>query len=846
MLSGHGEVDQLNNSPNLLITKHLQGREREWAEIINKPEPLNLLDLPVDVLQAIIREVTHTNDLTSLALTHSALHALVIPHIYSRFDIVWPDAAPTSDSRDGVDALTYGLATLVMAQDVFGEKPLATQLGVCQTCGARNFCQHRASAPRPRKIRRGNYFAQYTRKFSIGNGPEDWVKEYLITKEAGKMLGTLVACAVARMIQLESFFWDLPTGLVRDVWLALASLGDRDDGQECRLKRVWVRWHDNQDTWIPPSLAVGPSIPAPQPSNVPRLISHDLSSSSSFQIPPYPTVQFPTLSVLPALESVSVLDIDELSYVEELAVLVERSLSKLRELRVGLAHHAQGLPWTKPKEDRNLLPTGSMPTGEQRKGGLLGILASRFCSAFSDAPLEAKQPNNTFLSSGYDRSKPQTAREEDDGDVNFDQNDMNQLGNLLSLQHLEDEDPPSRFDHDNVFNHESPTAFSSSALPKRNPDLFNGSCECMPHPKLMLQTLELERVSLSTQVMSHAFDWSHLTALTLLGCRNHEALWKSLRKQFTPFSRARASSISKQSTPVGNSTLFGRSSLSKLNQPTQDPDYKLRITRLHTDTVSPALLTFIKESLAPDTLEYLFLQQSPMYKSSVTIDQIYRHAVRRHRTSLRKLLIDPHARNVDESPVSNRTKWTVNRELITCLTSNRMQLRELSIGCNYCDWHYLLQRLSTAQRLRSLHITYIANYTHGRLDTKEAALQVLDILALKPELELSYLGIQGQCFEIVEYQDDGKVPAAFLSHGYGDNAVQPPTSDEDDSDDHEDEELQIHDNESDDLDLATDHEDLYETDDETHQSGPKSALRLREILFYDDKVTIFNARHGKL
>ena len=52
-------------------------------------------------------------------------------------------------------------------------------------------------------------FSQYTRKFSLGNGPSDWVQEYLITKEGGKMLGTLVALTVARMPNLETFIWDV-------------------------------------------------------------------------------------------------------------------------------------------------------------------------------------------------------------------------------------------------------------------------------------------------------------------------------------------------------------------------------------------------------------------------------------------------------------------------------------------------------------------------------------------------------------------------------------------------------------------------------------------------------------
>src|SRR3954470_23939429 len=86
-------------------------------------------------------QVTHTNDLTALALTHSALHNLAIPHIYSRFDIVWPDAHATADPRTGVDALTYGLATLCMG-DVFmaHEK----QSFKCTNCGASNTasCSH--------------------------------------------------------------------------------------------------------------------------------------------------------------------------------------------------------------------------------------------------------------------------------------------------------------------------------------------------------------------------------------------------------------------------------------------------------------------------------------------------------------------------------------------------------------------------------------------------------------------------------------------------------------------------------------------------------------------------------
>ncbi|KAK5248181.1 hypothetical protein LTR16_006547, partial [Cryomyces antarcticus] len=116
-----GETTPL--SPKTIMSRLLKGKDKEWAAVVEKKRPLQLLDLPVDVLKEIIKEVTHTNDLTSLALCHSALHNLTIEHIYSRFDIVWPDSTNHAEPRAGVDALTYGLATLVMAEEIFGEAP---------------------------------------------------------------------------------------------------------------------------------------------------------------------------------------------------------------------------------------------------------------------------------------------------------------------------------------------------------------------------------------------------------------------------------------------------------------------------------------------------------------------------------------------------------------------------------------------------------------------------------------------------------------------------------------------------------------------------------------------------
>jgi hypothetical protein len=111
-------------SPRLRSSRVWKGKGKETLTVEREPKkPKSLLDLPLDILKEIVREVTHTNDLTSLALCHSALHQLTVPHIYSRFDIVWPDSSTHAEPRSGVDALTYGLSTLVMAEEVFGEAP---------------------------------------------------------------------------------------------------------------------------------------------------------------------------------------------------------------------------------------------------------------------------------------------------------------------------------------------------------------------------------------------------------------------------------------------------------------------------------------------------------------------------------------------------------------------------------------------------------------------------------------------------------------------------------------------------------------------------------------------------
>ena len=662
-----------------------------------------------------------------------------------------------------MDALTYGLATLVMAGDVFGEgqsyKHYPHHVHRCGQCGRLDQCPHPAMAKstHSHKIRRGNNFAQYTKKFSLGNGPADWVQDYLITKEGGKMLGTLVALAIGRMRNLETFVWDMPTGVLRDVWLALASLADRDDGHACRLERVWVRWHDNSE-----SISVPGNPTLITPSSPSALANSGLSPASLFQIPAYPRVEFPTFSILPPLKSLSVLDIDELPYVQELSILIERSVSRLRELRIGLARHAMFDSWASLPEDKIHDDAPVSESAPSSPWGLMGFLFATLEKPINGGSEESQAQQDSQDSPYQARHNESEAMKRDGmGEV------TTELPPTASSSATPDRTSPAagsanKVDIPAIVTFDAPIdelAESLNSKASLNAPLKDDRPLPILIPpkaprKLDLETLELERVSISVRALSRSINWSALTSLTILGCPHHDQLWKALRRRFSP-----------RHTP-------GSSSSSPLKSPSKSPhtpctpkvhfapqDYQLNLRRLHTDCVSLPLISFLKETLAPDALEWLFLQYDSALSSTVSIDQIYRGPLRRHRESLTKVLINSGEVNGSTEAgtggsVSMRSRrWTLNREVLDFILGGQMSsIRELSVSLDYRDWHFFLQRLPFIPHLRSLHIPFIFEHPHGRnLDSKELALQIVDVVALRPELELCFLGVQSKCFEVVSY-----------------------------------------------------------------------------------------------
>ncbi|KAE8348524.1 hypothetical protein BDV28DRAFT_88207 [Aspergillus coremiiformis] len=808
--------------------------------------PLQLLDLPMDILQVIIKEVTHTNDLTSLALTCSSLHSLAIPQMYSRFDIVWPEQSSLSAHPAGVDALSYGLATLVMGESIFHELPPPRRSAAsCPHCGCN--AQHVPQASPHQTdiapiIRRGNHYAQYTRKFSVGNGPPDCVQEYSVTKETGKMLGTLVALAIARMMNLETFVWDMPTGVLRDVWIALSSLADRP-GHECRLERVWVRWHDNSGNAMRS---------APTPSYLTSLdMQPPFSSSStgSLRLQRYAHVEYPTLSILPPLKSLSVLDIDEPSYIEEMAVLVERSRSRLKELRIGMSSRAYQADWLKALGGWSPVQrdaSSSVVSGWPKVGGVLGVLLGKSNNHFpselaADQPLlKETGPGQHNGHQGLNGLVPQAEDVASDGTSSG--SSVALPLDAVSLEHSpKTTGTPGMDSGASVQAIEQPRPTQPSRtedlpeLPGKslgtNRSISSATDMGSKSDRLRLESFELERVPLSIPVMMHALDWTRITTLTILRCDGHEKLWRALRRQFSPSTALRNSSKSGKKDGNGSSS-----------------EYFLRLKHIHTDAVSPYLLLFIKDAIVPNTLETLFLHEAPMYDSIVHVDAIYRNVIRNHRTSLKRILVDSTERSPGgvEMVTSRWRKWMFTREMISFITSGRMpRLRELSMTIHSKDWHYFLQRLPNMPQLRALHIPHIAHPTHR--DPKELALQILDIVTIRPEVGMSYVGMQNKCYEILEgkrsEKDDFEDADDSHSEGFVPGSEDWPPSDTNDDDSDDDGAGSVMESTS---ELSSDRSSLDGDDSESESNKSRVAFRLREILFYDDKISIFKARHGVL
>jgi hypothetical protein len=148
----------------------------------------------------------------------------------------------------------------------------------------------------------------------------------------------------------------------------------------------------------------------------------------------------------------------------------------------------------------------------------------------------------------------------------------------------------------------------------------------------------------------------------------------------------------------------------------------------------------------------------------------------------------------------------------------------------------------------------------SNFDPKELALQIVDIITLRQEIQLCYVGISKKCFEILETRRSEGTSRDSGNTGINGVSIMVETADSSDEHDTEEEMTSEPDDTSDDDDdTPVSVADVNETESEASDADSdadsfrepdhiqeRTRLRLREILFYDDKVEIFKARHGRL
>ncbi len=684
----------------------------------------------------------------------------------------------------------------------------------------------------------------------------------------------------------------MPTGLLRDIWIALSSLGDH---RHSKLEKLWIRFHNNH-TALKDAGLLQPTVTAQTTQNIPgAAIALPPTQQPSLMDPELygvektlwidHHVERPNFSTMPSLSSLTVLEIDEVQYLEELSVLLARSISTLRELRLGMASTLNIPPSAQHSSNTAPLFTGgvfalllSKIYEHTKASGVTGlesrnydIISQKVTKSIDDetslgaasanpssatppmTDMQAKNVSNVGLTSledpavgtlvnrvagtALDAIDPALFRK-DAPEAETGENPGN------GVENLSDREAEEMSSMDEV---DLPTSDCSNV--PATASLLN------PTEKLKLEVLEIERLAkLSPDVLRKTIDLTILTSLTLLQCGDCSNLWVRLRNEFAPRITRNPSDRARSIKIAGHrSNLRGKKSSEPLQS---NVEYRLRLKRIHTDGVSSDLIQFLKNTLAPDSLEWLFLQDTETFPSPVTLEAIYRGPIRRHRSSLAKVMIDS-AYGPPSSRQRNNAarKWMLSRDVLTFITSGNMcRVRELAVALEYKDWHFFLQRLPNIPHLRSLHVPNISEHPYGNsLNVKDFALGAIDVVALRPEVELCYLGIKNKCFEILELKQKDK------PKGQASSAVDAASDDEtEDGDHHGDDDEDSDDGEAGtatppDIAPGAMDSDTGSITSEEEDEGPLDAagtkkirLKLREILFYDDKISIFKARHGRL
>ncbi|KAI6781102.1 uncharacterized protein J7T54_003269 [Emericellopsis cladophorae] len=306
---------------------------------------ITFLDLPLEIQKEILFQCAQS-DLICVALASRHFRDLAASILYREFNIIFPDDEEVLLDKP-IDGLAGGLDTL--------------------TTSDYNYAQHL------REISMDT--------LSLGMKGEMSYQPYLYRASCGKFFNTLLYLTLKKAKKLETFKWNIRVELTRQVYRELHRMGS--------LKNLHLRMQAGESYYMPPPPL--PAAPIPTAAEVwtpdhwsgpPPAMPSTVSLPLTVNLPPLPGPppalvppskklpksraarkdsffkEPPTVSGFAKLQSLAVLDIDDLDISTELAACVKNSSRTLKRLSLSfsssLATEARRPPHDSDPDDSDI------------------------------------------------------------------------------------------------------------------------------------------------------------------------------------------------------------------------------------------------------------------------------------------------------------------------------------------------------------------------------------------------------------------------------------------------------------------------------------------------------------
>ncbi|KAL2132136.1 hypothetical protein VTI74DRAFT_4171 [Chaetomium olivicolor] len=215
---------------------------------------------------------------------------------------------------------------------------------------------------------------------------------------------------------------------------------------------------------------------------------------------------------------------------------------------------------------------------------------------------------------------------------------------------------------------------------------------------IALQSLSIYLIPVKASVLSRAVDLRALRRLTLLNVGVQAPIWLVLHRE--------------------------------------NREAPLPLREIFTDNVSLPFLNFVAS--LEEVHELFMLERGPKSKpesfapkTQTTIDHIRRLVLKKHLSSLRRLLI----KNLAD------TTWDVNEKVILLLCRQGKKLEELACNMSIRAMHCLMQNIAGLVALRALHIVHLRNDDTCLWVMRETKRFLIDNISHYPHLKLEWISI---------------------------------------------------------------------------------------------------------